>query len=91
MQGRVLERVDDVVLVDELGPRVEAEDHRHDRQREHPRERGVDVRPEDVGAAQDRDVDVLLLAGEVDHRSLRLDDVALDRGGRQAASGSSTR
>src|SRR3712207_9098320 len=65
IQRRMLERVDDVVLVNELKSRIEAEDHRHERQREHPREVGVDVRSEDVGAAQDRH-------GDLDRKSTRL-------------------
>ena len=73
----VLERVNDVVLVDELKARVEAEQHRHDGQREHPGEGGLDVRAQHVRAAQRRDGHVGLLLGELRHRRLGLDDVAL--------------
>ena len=87
----VLERVHDVVLVDELEPRVEAEHHRHQRQREHARERGVDVGPEHVGAAQHGHRDVGVALGEVGDRLLGLDDVALERRCAGRAGGASPR
>jgi hypothetical protein len=83
----VLERVDDVVLVDELAAWVEAQNHRDHRQGEHAGERGLHVGPEHVRAAQDGDVHPRLLGGEVDHGGLRLDDIALDRRARPVAPG----
>ena len=74
----VLEHADDVVLVDELVARVEAEDARDDRQRE---QRGVaraQVGPEAVDEAQRRHRHVGVALGEGEHGLLGLDDVALD-------------
>ena len=79
----MLERVDDVVLVHELKPRVEPEHHRHERQPEHAGEIRVDVRSEHMRAAQHRDRDLGPLVGEVRDGLLGLDDVALDHARRR--------
>ena len=80
---RVVEHAVDVVLRDELVARVEAEDRRHGREREQPRVRGVQVRPEAVGEAQDGDDLVRVALGEGRDGALGLDDVALDRRARR--------
>ena len=82
----MLERVDDVVLVDELVARVEAQDHRHHRQREQHAVGGLHVRSESVGAAQDGDHRVRVLLRELGHGGLGLKDVALDRRARRVRS-----
>ena len=62
LRSRVRQRAHHVVLVHELVARVEAQDHRHDRQREQRRVGGLDVGPEHVRAAQHRDRDVRVAA-----------------------------
>ena len=74
---RVLEHADDVVLVDELVARVEAEDARDRGQREQVAVRRAQVGPEPVGEAQDGDRDVLVALGEALDGVLGLDDVGL--------------
>ncbi len=83
LKDAVLEGVDHVVLVDELDPRIEAEHHGHGGQVEHPGERGIHVRAQDVRAAKDRDLHLGSLLGELRDGGLRLDDVALERGTRR--------
>ena len=75
----VLQRVDDVVLVDELVAGIESEDHRHGRQGEEIDVRGGHVRAEDVCEPQDGYRDVGVSVRELRHRRLGLEDVALDR------------
>ena len=79
--GRVLERVDDVVLVNELIAGVEAQDHRDGRQREEPDVGGPDVRAEHVGEPQHRHRHVGVLLGELVHRRLGLARWACVAGG----------
>ena len=79
----VLERVHHVVLVHELVARVEAQDHRHRRQREQLGVRGLDVRAQDIREAQDRHRGVRVALGEVVHRRLGLHDVPLDPAARR--------
>src|SRR5438270_9915679 len=77
---RLAQHLHAVVLVHELCARVEAEDPRHDRQREVTRQWGVDPRPDEVGEAQQGDVDVGSASAEPA-------DVALDLGGVVAVAG----
>ena len=79
---RVHQRVDDVVFVDELQPGIEAEDLGHDRAAERGRERRVDVDTQHVGEAQQADVDVRVVVGEVADERLDLEQRSLDRRGR---------
>ena len=76
VRDRVLEHADDVVLVDELVARVEAEDARDRGQREQLAVRGAQVRAEPVGEAQDGHRDVRVALGEAATALLGLDDVA---------------
>jgi hypothetical protein len=69
--------------VDELVAGVEPEQHRHDGEREQARVRGRDIGPEDVGEPEQRQRHVGVAPGEIAHRGLGLDDVALDLGSRR--------
>ena len=75
----VLEHAGDVVLVDELVARVEAEDARHGREREQRDVARVDIGAERVGEPQHAHDDVRVAVRERPHGALGLDDVALDR------------
>jgi hypothetical protein len=81
----VLEAPDDVVLVDELQARVEAEDPRYRGQPEQPAPRRAQVGAEPVDEPQPRDRDAGLALGEVADRRVGLDDVALERRARRLA------
>ena len=72
-----------VGLVQQLKPRVETEDGRHDRQREIAGEWGVDVGADEVGEPQQRDVDVGPAAPEPADVALDLDRVLGIAGSRQ--------
>ena len=80
----VLEHRHQVGLVQELHAGVEAEDGRDDRQPEVGRQRAADVRPDDVGAAQQRDAAVAAAPGEPAHVALDLGDVLGVAGARGA-------
>ena len=88
---RVLEAADDVVLVDELQARVEAEDRGDGGQAEQAAPRRAQVRAEAVGEPQPGDRDARVALGEVADGRLGLDDVALDRGLRRVAAASCAR
>jgi len=64
VEGRVLEHAGDVVLVDELVARVEAEDRRDGRQRQQRHVARRDVRPQPVREPQHGDRDVAVALGE---------------------------
>ena len=72
---RVPQGVEEVVLVDELQPRVEAQDRGDDGQLEVGRQRGVDARAEAVGEAQGRDGNVRAATREPADVALDLDRV----------------
>ena len=74
---RVLERVGDVLVVDELTTRVEAEDRRDRRQVEQPRGRRLPARAQAVGEPQDGHDRVGIAVAEVLDGRLGLDDVLL--------------
>ena len=74
-----------VVLVQELQPRVEAEHARQHREPEVAGDRAHDVRADDVGRADRRDVDVGAPAGEAADVALDLVDVLGVSGARAAA------
>jgi hypothetical protein len=70
---RVHQRVDHVVFVHELEAGVESEDLGDDRPAEGRAERRVDVDPEHVREAQQADVDVGVVVGEVAHEGFDLE------------------
>jgi hypothetical protein len=80
--GDELDGADDVVLLDELEERVEAEDRRAEGSGQVLGDRGDDVGAEHVGEAEDGDDDVGVLVGEVVHERLGLDEGPFDRGPR---------
>ncbi len=80
---RMLEAARQIVLVDELKARVEAEDRGHGGQAEELAERGPQRRAQAVGEAQHGDRDVRVAQGELAHGALGVDDVALDRRARR--------
>src|SRR3954451_8168657 len=75
----VVEHPDHVVLVDELVAGVEAEDRRHEREREHPSVRRFEVGPDLVRRAEDRRRALRTALGEVGDGALGLDDVLLEQ------------
>ena len=75
VQRGVPEHGQQVVLVQELQPRVVAEHGRDDRQPEVRRQRAVDVRADHVGGAEHGDPDVGAAPGEPAHVALDLGDV----------------
>jgi hypothetical protein len=76
----VVDRLDAVVLVQELQPGVEAENGRHHRHREVPGDRGVGLRADPVGHPQGADADVGAAPGEAAHVPLDLDRVLAQPG-----------
>ena len=80
--GDELDGADDVVLLDELHERVEAEDRRAERPGEVLGDRGDDVGAEHVGEAEEGDDDVGVVVGEVVDERLGLDEGPFDRGPR---------
>ena len=85
------QRPHDVVLVHQLEAGVEAEHRGHERQPQRLAERRDDVGPEHVREAQQRDLDVRVVDGEVADVTLDLDEAALDAGVAACARGGSPR
>jgi hypothetical protein len=79
----LLEAAGEVVLVDELQPRIEAEDRRHRGQGEQAAHRRSQSGAQAVGEAQHGHRDVRVLVGELAHGRLGIDDVALDQRARR--------
>ena len=79
------QRADRVLGVEELHPRVEAEDRRDDRQPHEARDRRVEARADDRLQAQERRDDVRVAAGEAVDEVLELGDVALEARARRRA------